>query len=247
MISFRYFAARHGLGPLRWSLFAAALCLVSLGHAADEPDAGGTFDTPGYPARTAPAANAQNTAPNGAGNAAQPAGTTGRNGAANALTNARGNGNNGRSANNADVPLQPRAPLPPPKPTEFQRFVEGATGRLLPIFGARFFADAADSYQSLDNVPVSADYTVGPGDEIITPRLGLDRRRLPQHGRSQRHAQPAEGRQLQRGRREGVGPRAQPARADRPALHELRPERVAPASCVACASSSSARRSGPGS
>ena len=34
-------------------------------------------------------------------------------------------------------------------------------------------------------------------------RLGLDRRRLPHHGRPQRHAEPAEGRQLQRRRRQG--------------------------------------------
>ena len=63
-------------------------------------------------------------------------------------------------------------PAPPPKPNEFQRFVEGATGRLLPIFGSAFFADAADNFQSLDNVPVSADYTIGPGDEIVTRAWG---------------------------------------------------------------------------
>ena len=28
-------------------------------------------------------------------------------------------------------------------------------------------ADAADPYTPLDNVPVSADYTVGPGDEVV--------------------------------------------------------------------------------
>ena len=63
-------------------------------------------------------------------------------------------------------------PAPAPKPNEFQRFVEGATGRLLPIFGSAFFADAADNFQSLDNVPVSADYTIGPGDEIVTRAWG---------------------------------------------------------------------------
>ena len=43
---------------------------------------------------------------------------------------------------------------------------------MLPIFGAPFFADAADTFQSLDNVPVSADYTIGPGDEIVTRAWG---------------------------------------------------------------------------
>src|SRR6185437_4907013 len=39
-------------------------------------------------------------------------------------------------------------------------------------FGSRFFSDAADSFRSLDNVPVSADYTIGPGDEIVTRAWG---------------------------------------------------------------------------
>ena len=63
-------------------------------------------------------------------------------------------------------------PRPPPKPSEFQKFVEGATGRLLPMFGAPFFADAADTFNPVDNVPVSADYTVGPGDEVILRAWG---------------------------------------------------------------------------
>ena len=66
----------------------------------------------------------------------------------------------------------PSSAAPAPKPNEFQRFVEAATGRLLPIFGSAFFADAADNFQSLDNVPVSADYTIGPGDEIVTRAWG---------------------------------------------------------------------------
>ena len=59
-----------------------------------------------------------------------------------------------------------------PSRTNSSSFVEGATGRLLPIFGSPFFADAADTFQSVDNVPVSADYTVGPGDEIVTRAWG---------------------------------------------------------------------------
>ena len=55
----------------------------------------------------------------------------------------------------------------PPLPSEFQKFVESATGRLLPIFGASFFADAPSGFTPVDNVPVSADYTVGPGDEVV--------------------------------------------------------------------------------
>ena len=35
-----------------------------------------------------------------------------------------------------------------------------------------FFADAADTFNPVDNVPVSADYTVGPGDEVILRAWG---------------------------------------------------------------------------
>lgn len=59
-----------------------------------------------------------------------------------------------------------RTPLPPAKPNEFQKFVEAATGRLLPAFGAGFFRDSSEPLPGPDNVPVSADYTVGPGDEV---------------------------------------------------------------------------------
>ncbi|KNZ31291.1 MAG: hypothetical protein AD742_18400 [Methylibium sp. NZG] len=63
-------------------------------------------------------------------------------------------------------PPQRRADLPPPKPSEFQRFVEGATGRMLQPFGAGFFAEPFENLPAPDNVPVSPDYTIGPGDEV---------------------------------------------------------------------------------
>jgi protein involved in polysaccharide export with SLBB domain len=65
-----------------------------------------------------------------------------------------------------------RSDLPPPRPSEFQKFVEAATGRQLQNFGARFFNDAADSFSPIDNVPVSADYTVGPGDQLLIRAWG---------------------------------------------------------------------------
>ena len=65
-----------------------------------------------------------------------------------------------------------RSDLPPPRPSEFQKFVEAATGRQLQNFGARFFHDAADSFSPIDNVPVSADYTVGPGDQLLIRAWG---------------------------------------------------------------------------
>ncbi len=54
----------------------------------------------------------------------------------------------------------------PADPTEFQSFVQGATGRLLPIFGSSYFAEGSASPGG-DTVPVAGDYVVGPGDEVF--------------------------------------------------------------------------------
>ncbi len=138
-------------------------------------------------------------------------------------------------------------PAPAPKPNEFQRFVEGATGRLLPIFGSAFFADAADNFQSLDNVPVSADYTIGPGDEIVTRAWGaidvdyrstVDRNgmlNLPKVGSF--NVAGVKAADLEKNLRG----------ADRRASTPTSSSRSRSASCAACASSSSARHSGPAS
>lgn len=61
---------------------------------------------------------------------------------------------------------------PPPPPSEFQKFVELATGRLLQPFGSRFFAEGAESTLMSEGVPVSADYVVGPGDEVVLRAWG---------------------------------------------------------------------------
>lgn len=78
---------------------------------------------------------------------------------------------NGRNGNgtNGNVPMRP---LEPPKPSEFQKFVQAATGRLLPVFGSRFFLAPAESFAPIQNAPVSADYTIGPGDEIVVRAWG---------------------------------------------------------------------------
>ncbi|MEO8836306.1 MAG: hypothetical protein ABI364_06170, partial [Caldimonas sp.] len=161
----------------RWrALAAVAACALLLaplaGQAADEPDNGGLFSTPGYPPRTTPGVGGTANGSAATGGLAQPQlnGRSGGNGVDNANRDNAG-ARNGREQGDV-FPRRAAPPPPPPKPNEFQRFVEGATGRLLPIFGASFFADAADSFQSLDNVPVSADYTIGPGDEIVTRAWG---------------------------------------------------------------------------
>ena len=170
-MSFPRVLSARPAGAIRAALAAALFFHGVAGLAADEADTG-TFTTPGSPTRTSPSA--------GQRQPGMPATTSNRDaagrvpaGADPLQNNARPSAPNGRGTGNGLDGTGPRrADLPPPKPSEFQRFVEGSTGRLLPIFGADFFAEAGETFLSLDNVPVSADYTIGPGDEVLIRAWG---------------------------------------------------------------------------
>lgn len=67
---------------------------------------------------------------------------------------------------------EPPAPAPPQPPTEFQRFAASSVGRVLPIFGAGLFEHVPTTFAPVDRVPVTADYVVGPGDEVLVRAWG---------------------------------------------------------------------------
>jgi len=52
-------------------------------------------------------------------------------------------------------------------PTEFQLMVANSTGKMLPIYGAKLFRVPPSTFAPLDMVPVTPDYVVGPGDELL--------------------------------------------------------------------------------
>ncbi len=69
-------------------------------------------------------------------------------------------------------------------PTEFQFYVSGSIGRMLPIFGAVLFERIPATFAPIDRIPVGADYLIAPGDELqiavwgqfnIARRLTVDR------------------------------------------------------------------------
>ncbi len=148
------------VSPLRAIALSVVLSVSGASSLAAE-EAGGTFNTPGYApaaAASAPGGGQQQSAPGQRATPNLPAGAATR---------------------RAAVPgqLEPeggprRIELAPARPSEFQKFVETATGRALPVFGASFFVDAANSVSTADNVPVSSDYTVGPGDEVVIRAWG---------------------------------------------------------------------------
>lgn len=59
-----------------------------------------------------------------------------------------------------------QVPLPPQPLTQFQKFVAGTTGQVLPVFGANLFQTAPSTFAPVDQTPVPPTYVIGPGDEL---------------------------------------------------------------------------------
>ncbi len=60
----------------------------------------------------------------------------------------------------------------PDRPTQFQRLVTESTGVDLPIFGASLFSGVPSTFAPVDNIPVSPEYVLGPGDELRVELYG---------------------------------------------------------------------------
>ena len=54
----------------------------------------------------------------------------------------------------------------PDRPTEFQLLVQVTTGQMLPIFGQSLFSGVPSTFAPVDDVPVTPDYVIGPGDQL---------------------------------------------------------------------------------
>ena len=63
---------------------------------------------------------------------------------------------------------RPPAGAPPAveERVEFQNFVHLGVGHDLPLFGYKLFQDPISTFAPVESVPVTADYVIGPGDEI---------------------------------------------------------------------------------
>jgi protein involved in polysaccharide export with SLBB domain len=55
----------------------------------------------------------------------------------------------------------------PDQPTEFQRMVYASVGQMLPIYGAKLFLQSPSTFAPVDQVPVTSNYVVGPGDQLL--------------------------------------------------------------------------------
>ena len=70
-----------------------------------------------------------------------------------------------RTQQQQQQPLQPKLPLDPP--TEFQQLIANSIGKMLPIYGVNLFLNPPSTFAPLNIVPVTPDYVVGPGDELL--------------------------------------------------------------------------------
>lgn len=59
-----------------------------------------------------------------------------------------------------------------PARNEFQKFVLQSTGREVPLFGANLFRNTPSTFAPVDNIPVTSDYVIGPGDQILVTGWG---------------------------------------------------------------------------
>jgi polysaccharide export outer membrane protein len=56
--------------------------------------------------------------------------------------------------------------------TEFQQFAAQSLGYVLPIYGAALFDNVPTTFAPVDRIPVTANYVIGPGDELLIRAWG---------------------------------------------------------------------------
>jgi polysaccharide biosynthesis/export protein len=71
-----------------------------------------------------------------------------------------------------DAPRETFPLASPEPPNEFQEFVATSTGQYLPLFGYSLFSGTPSTFAPLDSIPVTPDYVLGPGDEIVIRAWG---------------------------------------------------------------------------
>jgi protein involved in polysaccharide export with SLBB domain len=92
-----------------------------------------------------------------------------------------GNGGINNNSDNSDGDQSSRAKrgrnirgaaLPEEPANAFQEFVAASVGRRLPIYGHSLFDHVPTTFAPVESVPVTDDYLIGPGDEILVRAWG---------------------------------------------------------------------------
>lgn len=64
--------------------------------------------------------------------------------------------------------------FPPDPVTDFQKLARSSSGEMIPIFGRDMFQRAPSTFAPADEIPVTADYVIGPGDEVLVRLWGAE-------------------------------------------------------------------------
>lgn len=83
-------------------------------------------------------------------------------------------GRGNQSQKNNDSTVNRNSQAAPEPPTDFQRLARGSTGETLPLFGRDLFQQIPSSFAPADQIPVTSDYVIGPGDQILLRFWGPD-------------------------------------------------------------------------
>jgi polysaccharide export outer membrane protein len=173
-------SAAVSVGPIRRSLIAllfALLALSGLGWAQTTLRTPGA-DDPRCRENDCPATETSAGNPNPASTNAQNQADT-RPDRDKTFPDDNGNDENLERGSNGEHAPHPRRPFPlnanatPETPlSEFQEFVASSVGRRLPIYGHNLFDHVPTTFAPVDRIPVTDDYRIGPGDEILIRAWG---------------------------------------------------------------------------
>ena len=72
----------------------------------------------------------------------------------------------------AEAAQRPTAAIRPQPLTEFQMLVAASVGRIVPIYGADLFTNVPDTFAPVQRLPVTPEYVIGPGDELLIRTWG---------------------------------------------------------------------------
>ena len=152
---------------VNWRLAGVAvlLALLELCPGAMTTKVEGQAPAAAAAAPVTPSAAAQTTSPATTGTT--PGTTPGTTAAGQAAEGTRGAMDAGRSQESRQRQGLADAPgSGTPVQTEFQSLVQVTTGQSLPIFGMSLFSSVPSTFAPVDDVPVTPDYVIGPGDQI---------------------------------------------------------------------------------
>ena len=67
-----------------------------------------------------------------------------------------------------------RLQFPPDPVTDLQKLARSSTGQILPVFGRDLFQEAPSTFAPADQIPVTSDYVLGPGDQVLVRLSGAE-------------------------------------------------------------------------